>query len=77
MRIELYRHNDLPWQMYKNEQNVLANIDLYTDMRLRWPISHTDIPRLRTGKVGGQVSKQLFFILCLNVIRLGCNMQLL
>lgn len=47
-------HNDLPWQMYKNEQNVLANINLYTDMRLRWPISHTDIPRLRTGKVGGQ-----------------------
>ena len=53
------RHNDLPWQMYKNEHNVLANIDLNSDMRLRWNISHTDIPRLRQGQVGAQVKKAI------------------
>jgi hypothetical protein len=49
------RHNDLPYQLYKNEHNVLASVDLRSDLRLVWNISHTDIPRLRAGKLGAQV----------------------
>jgi membrane dipeptidase len=42
-------HNDLPWQMFTRRQNKLETIDLYN-----WTEVHTDIPRLRTGRVGGQ-----------------------
>ncbi|MBW8304819.1 MAG: dipeptidase, partial [Brevundimonas sp.] len=46
-------HNDLPWalrQAYGNDPHAVdltANLDASTDL-------HTDIPRLRTGGVGGQ-----------------------
>jgi len=42
-------HNDLPYQMFNKKKNKLEEIDLYN-----WPDVHTDIPRLREGKVGGQ-----------------------
>jgi hypothetical protein len=53
----VYRHNDLPRKMYTQANNTLANVNLYNDTRLQWgPNSHTDIPRLRQGRVGAQVS---------------------
>lgn len=42
--------------MYLYNKNVLAEINLYEDMRTQWDQNaHTDIPRLRLGKVGAQV----------------------
>ncbi|GAB0093965.1 Dipeptidase [Sergentomyia squamirostris] len=52
-------HNDLPYNLYNLENNKLANFNFNTDLKLH-PVwgptrsSHTDIPRLRQGKVGGQ-----------------------
>lgn len=47
-------HNDLPWQYRERVQNHLAQIDLRQDQsRLEKPL-HTDIPRLRAGKLGAQ-----------------------
>jgi membrane dipeptidase len=47
-------HNDLPWQFRERVDNRLAEIDLRTDLsKLEKPL-HTDIPRLRAGRVGGQ-----------------------
>jgi membrane dipeptidase len=46
-------HNDLPWALRQNHGNdphavdLTANLDASTEL-------HTDIPRLRTGAVGGQ-----------------------
>lgn len=47
-------HNDLPYQIYKNEQYQLENVDLNQSLIGVWDITHTDIPRLREGLVGGQ-----------------------
>lgn len=51
-------HNDLPGKIYSVEKDMLENFDLDSDLRLnpRWANSrsHTDLPRLRQGKVGGQ-----------------------
>jgi membrane dipeptidase len=51
-------HNDLPWNIYSQENNQLTRFDFDSDLKLnpRWQIesSFTDIPRLREGKVGGQ-----------------------
>jgi membrane dipeptidase len=47
-------HNDLPWQYRERVKNQLAQIDLRQDQsKLAKPL-HTDIPRLRTGLLGGQ-----------------------
>lgn len=45
-------HNDLPWQFRQH-----VNLSVYTsgvNLKTGWPAVHTDIPRLRTGKVGAQ-----------------------
>lgn len=60
--IQTYRHNDLPYSLYELEQNILSNFTFNSDLRLipKWaasPSSHTDLPRLRQGKVGGQVRR--------------------
>lgn len=51
-------HNDLPYNLYGLEKNQLENFDFDSDLRLnpKWtgPSSFTDLPRLRTGKLGGQ-----------------------
>ena len=49
------RHNDWPWQFRNHRQNVLNNISLNDDLTKLYPISHTDIPRIRTGRLGAQV----------------------
>jgi len=53
-------HNDFPWQLFLREDNIINNLNIGEDLRNRWPEgsgfipSMTDIPRLRTGKVGAQ-----------------------
>lgn len=47
-------HNDIPWQYRQRAANNLDGLDLAADLtRLDNP-THTDIPRLRAGGVGGQ-----------------------
>src|SRR5258708_40376879 len=52
-------HNDLPWEIRSRFKGDLAAVDLKSDTaRLPFPPDSaalmTDIPRLRTGRVGGQ-----------------------
>ncbi|XP_055589532.1 dipeptidase 1-like [Uranotaenia lowii] len=52
-------HNDLPFNIYLEERNLLANFDLDSNL-MEHPTwgprntSHTDIPRLRQGKLSAQ-----------------------
>jgi membrane dipeptidase len=47
-------HNDLPWEYRERVKNHLAQIDIAQDQsRIAKPL-HTDIARLRAGRVGGQ-----------------------
>lgn len=60
-KLNNYRHNDLPWNVRKFLRNQINEFDLDTDLtRVEpWSISkysHTDLPRLREGMVGAQVS---------------------
>jgi membrane dipeptidase len=47
-------HNDLPWQYLERVKNHLAQIDLRQDQSKLTPALHTDLARLRQGRVGGQ-----------------------
>jgi membrane dipeptidase len=47
-------HNDLPWQYQKRFNNHLSQLDLRVDQSAMKPALHTDIPRLRAGRLGGQ-----------------------
>lgn len=47
-------HNDLPYQYRRRVANHVDQIDLEGDLTLLDPPTHTDIPRLRQGRVGGQ-----------------------
>jgi len=47
-------HNDLPYQYEERVKDHLAQIDLRQDQSKLTPQLHTDIPRLRQGRVGGQ-----------------------
>jgi len=47
-------HNDLPWEYRERAKNQLGKIDIRQDQsKLEKPL-HTDIARLRQGRVGGQ-----------------------
>jgi membrane dipeptidase len=47
-------HNDLPWEYRQRVKNQLAQIDIRQDQsKLAKPL-HTDIPRLRQGRLGAQ-----------------------
>lgn len=47
-------HNDLPWEYRQRVKNQLAQLDIRQDQsKLEKPL-HTDIARLRQGRVGGQ-----------------------
>ena len=55
-----HRHNDLPWQLRDRFQNHLKDVNLSLniseyDHSVVGTMWHTDIPRLRAGRVGGQV----------------------
>jgi membrane dipeptidase len=47
-------HNDLPEQYEERVKNHLAQIDVRQDQSKLTPALHTDIPRMRQGRVGGQ-----------------------
>lgn len=51
-------HNDLPWNLYNREKNIVDNFDFDSDLtqNANWNFSgsFTDLPRLRKGKLGGQ-----------------------
>jgi membrane dipeptidase len=47
-------HNDLPWQYEERVKNHLAQIDIRQDQSKLTPPLHTDIARLRQGRIGGQ-----------------------
>jgi membrane dipeptidase len=47
-------HNDLPWQYEERVKNHLAQIDIRQDQSKLTPALHTDIARLRQGRLGGQ-----------------------
>lgn len=47
-------HNDLPWAIRGDHEGNLEAIDLNADTRQLTPPLHTDIPRLRQGRVGAQ-----------------------
>src|SRR4051794_14734062 len=47
-------HNDLPWQYLERAKNHLAQIDLRQDQSKLTPPLHTDIARLRQGRLGAQ-----------------------
>ena len=47
-------HNDLPWQMRERVSNRIGEIDIATDQSALVKPLHTDIPRLKRGRVGGQ-----------------------
>ena len=47
-------HNDLPYQYEERVKNHLAQIDLRREQTALSPALHTDIVRLRRGRVGGQ-----------------------
>ena len=51
------RHNDYPWQVYKQVGNHLSRWNLYDDMSGKL---HTDIPKIRKGMMGGVVSVSFF-----------------
>ncbi|XP_053669809.1 dipeptidase 1-like [Anopheles nili] len=52
-------HNDLPWNLYNFERNRINQFELNSNLK-EHPVwgpstsSHTDIPRLKAGKVGAQ-----------------------
>ena len=63
-----YRHNDLPdmIRVYYENQFGKLNLSVNGSAHPPGPSWHTDIPRLRAGKVGGQVIfKTVFSIICL------------
>ncbi len=45
-------HNDLPWELRRRVRGDLGALDLRTDRSATG--LHTDLPRLRTGRVGAQ-----------------------
>lgn len=47
-------HNDLPWAIREDHGDNLDNVDLNGDTRQLTPPLHTDIARLREGRVGAQ-----------------------
>src|SRR5258708_37349053 len=49
-------HNDLPWQYEERVKDHLAQIDLRQDQSKLTPPLHTDIARLRQGRIRGAIS---------------------
>ena len=47
-------HNDIPWQYRRRVDNQLGRLDLAADLTTLERPTHTDIPRLHRGGVGGQ-----------------------
>jgi len=64
--IDPSRHNDLPYGFRENVQNDLTRVNLNSNLSAvePWasdPYTQTDLPKIRRGKLGGQV-KESFHI---------------
>ena len=60
---EIFRHNDFPLTIRKIYKNDLTNLDFDSNLTQNplfedYAMCHTDLPKLRKGKVGGQVSNK-------------------
>ena len=69
MRLSSCRHNDLAYQIRVLYKNQFSQFDLTKNGSARPPedLWQTDIPRLRAGKLGGQVHMYMYtcrYILC-------------
>ncbi len=55
----IFRHNDFAMTLHDYEKNQVGDLDIYDLTNVEpWstsPLSHTDIKRLRAGKLGAQV----------------------
>ena len=54
-----FRHNDLPWNLKSLNHDYLKNFDfedLKNDPEWNCSSCHTDLKRLKAGKVGAQVT---------------------
>ena len=56
----VFRHNDFPLTIRELYQNDLSTLEFDSNLTenelfLDYSTDHTDLPRLRKGKVGGQV----------------------
>lgn len=47
-------HNDIPWAYYSRVNGRLSDLPFDSDLSTLDPPTHTDLPRLRQGQVGGQ-----------------------
>ncbi|WP_376694934.1 membrane dipeptidase [Wenzhouxiangella sp. EGI_FJ10305] len=47
-------HNDVPWQVRERFDRRLSELDFAGDAATLEPPMHTDLPRLREGRVGAQ-----------------------
>ena len=47
-------HNDWPWALRTGEGDARYRVDLAADGRKAAKPRHTDLPRLKAGRVGGQ-----------------------
>ena len=59
-----FRHNDFPWSTRNLLQNDLSGLNFNMNLSTIEPwasysLDHTDLPRLREGRVGGQVKYYL------------------
>ena len=78
-----YSHNDLPWNIRKFMHNKIHGFNMSADLKVLRPWaksswSHTDLPRLKEGKVGAQVSSYLIiFIYLFNIGRDQAYMKLI
>ena len=59
------RHNDVPYQIRIKYHNRFENMTFDTSE----PTWHTDIPRLRKGKVGSQVKRIINSIIIMRITR--------
>ena len=67
------RHNDLAYQLRDIFKNQLSEIDLLKNTSGQYgAVWQTDIPRLRAGHLGGQVSMDLYS----QVITLGVHFNI-
>lgn len=58
---DVFRHNDLPYHILTKGNNDLTNFDFSSNLGDH-PVYkglHTDLPRLRQGKVGAQVCSNI------------------
>lgn len=60
IEIENFRHNDFPWSTRNLLQNDLTGLNFNMNLSTIEPwasysLDHTDLPRLKEGRVGGQV----------------------